>query len=238
MGETGNMSELHIRVMCIPENIKFEECKGYLSVISSSRFRKINKFLFDKDKLVSIATELFVKYCITCDTGLMPVNYEFEYNEYGKPYIGFVSDYFFSVSHSHRTIVFVSSDSEIGVDIEKISRNVSAIQIARRLFTDDEADYICRYNNSDLYKRFFEIWTRKEAYVKRLGTGLYTSIESFSVLEECRNCRLMTFCHNNQMISVCCDRKYDSVCADDVSFNVVRQFLNNCLIKLSCGQSG
>lgn len=228
MGETGNMSELHIKIMCIPENVKFEEYKKYLSVISSPRLRKINNFLFDKDKLVSLTTELFIKYCIACDTGMIPVNYEFEYNEYGKPYISSVTDYFFSVSHSHRTVVFVSSDSEIGVDIEKISRNVSAVQIAQRMFTHDEADYICRYNNSELYECFFEVWTRKEAYVKRLGTGLYTSFESFSVLEECKNCRIMTFCHNSHIISVCCDKKYDNLCAEDVSFDVIRQFLNNC----------
>ena len=222
------MSELYVKVMYIPEKVKFGECERYLSVISSARREKIGRFIFDKDKLVSLSAELFMKYCIACDTGLMPANYEFEYNEYEKPYISSVPDYFFSISHNHRTVVFVSSDSETGADIERINENVSAVQIAGRLFTPDEADYICGYDNLGLYKRFFVIWTRKEAYVKRLGTGLYTQLESFSVLKEYTDCRLMTSCHNNQIISVCCDRKYDSLCTVDVSFDVVRQFFDNC----------
>ncbi len=85
-------------------------------------------------------------------------------NEYGKPYFRDLAVKF-SVSHSGDRIILAASDKEIGADIQK--KNAHSVRIAKRFFTEKECEYVGE--DSD---RFFEIWTKKEAYAKWHGAGL------------------------------------------------------------------
>ena len=62
-------------------------------------------------------------------------------------------------------------DEPVGVDIEKI-RDVN-LKIKDRFFCTAEKENI--KTNED----FFRIWTAKESYIKYLGTGLHTPLNSF-----------------------------------------------------------
>ncbi len=85
-------------------------------------------------------------------------------SEYGKPYFRDLPIKF-SVSHSGDRVILAASDKEIGADIQKV--NSRAVRVAERFFTEGE----CAYVGGDC-ARFFEIWTKKEAYAKWHGGGL------------------------------------------------------------------
>lgn len=92
--------------------------------------------------------------------------YSFSYNENGKPLLDFC---YFSISHSGEYSVCVVSDVPVGVDIELV--RPIAIKNDYRLFTLEEIQYV----NSDEQlhnSRFFEVWTKKEAYIKMNGLSL------------------------------------------------------------------
>lgn len=100
-------------------------------------------------------------------------------NEHGKPYLrgGEVK---FSLSHSGRLVAVALCDEEIGLDIqEKAEYNP---KLAARFFTDDEQLYI--ENSADKGEAFTEIWCKKESYIKAIGTGLSTPLNSFSVMDK------------------------------------------------------
>ena len=93
----------------------------------------------------------------------------FSYNENGKPFLENHPHFHFTISHSSTAAAVVFSDSEIGIDIEKIRE--ADLRIAKRYFTEAEFNYITSSpENSN--RRFFEIWTKKEAYIKRHGLAL------------------------------------------------------------------
>ena len=96
---------------------------------------------------------------------------EYSINEFGKP----ISDKcFFNVSHSHGVVVFVKSDTPIGIDIEKI-----------RPAKEDLIDYISSKEEKEYIKddkTFFEVWTNKEAIVKSIGTGIKERISEIPSL--------------------------------------------------------
>ena len=83
----------------------------------------------------------------------------------GKPHFK-NSPLFFSISHSENVVAVAISEREVGVDVEKL-RNVRK-GVANRFFTGSEAEYA----GSDA-ERFFEIWTKKEAYAKAKGGMIY-----------------------------------------------------------------
>lgn len=71
-------------------------------------------------------------------------------------------------------------DSEVGVDVEKILNGRE--RIVNNILKDDEREYIYSVVGIERCKRFTQIWTLKESYIKYLGTGLSTAMNTFSVI--------------------------------------------------------
>lgn len=127
-------------------------------------------------------------------------------NEFGKPYLRDYRDAHYNIAHKKRAIVCALSDQPVGVDIEGV-KNFNK-RVAERFFTQNEQDYIfARKRNQEL--RFAKIWTRKEAYVKRIGKGLTIPFNSFDVLKlEQNNVLIYTEYVGGYVISVCHSRHF------------------------------
>lgn len=96
--------------------------------------------------------------------------------EKGKPYFKEVPVEF-SVSHTGRLWVCLMDREPVGVDIQYM-RKCRREQIAERYFTPDEQEYAAAMGESG----FFQIWTRKEAYVKFTGEGINEGMKEVSTL--------------------------------------------------------
>lgn len=96
------------------------------------------------------------------------LDYEISRNENGKPYID-NSPIHFSISHTDGFCAVAICDVSVGIDCEKIdiAYENKIDNFSKRYFTSGEQNEIAR-SESKLTK-FFEIWTRKEAYIKKYG---------------------------------------------------------------------
>ena len=94
------------------------------------------------------------------------------YNEYGKPYLKGNSLYF-NISHSHDYTVIVIADSEVGVDIQKIT---FPKKIINHICNDEEKKYL------KSPKDFTKMWVKKESYVKYLGIGIGYGLKKVDTL--------------------------------------------------------
>jgi len=128
---------------------------------------------------------------------------EFLYGEKGKPYLKLNNDIYFNISHSGECLVIALSDSEIGIDIERV-RDVN-FDIAKRFFCKEEYEYI-----SDDKEKFFNVWTMKESCVKYTGRGIADNFLNFSVVNtstlrySLKGCKFKQyFLENDYVISVC-----------------------------------
>jgi 4'-phosphopantetheinyl transferase len=83
----------------------------------------------------------------------------------------------FSVSHTKDLWVCAMDLEPMGVDIQEI-RTSKQEKIMNRYYTQEEKQYVKEAGQVG----FFQIWTRKEAYVKFLGTGLSKDLRDFSTL--------------------------------------------------------
>lgn len=103
-------------------------------------------------------------------------------NAYGKPYVpDRPGD--FSLSHGGDLIVLAVADRAVGVDVEPLGRRHG--DIAKRVFKPEEIEWMNAGDDPD--RRFFELWTLKEAVMKAEGKGLSLSPETFSVLPALSN---------------------------------------------------
>ncbi len=85
----------------------------------------------------------------------------------------------FSVSHSGSFWGCLMADEPVGFDMEVCRETVKYKKIAERYFTDEECNLVVSKGTG----AFFEVWVRKEAYVKYLGSGLAAGLDSFSTVE-------------------------------------------------------
>ena len=98
---------------------------------------------------------------------------EFEIGKNGKPHLKGIDNFHFNISHCKNTIAVAVSDSSIGIDIEKVRK--ADFRICDRFFTETEKEYV---GYSD--RHFFEIWTKKEAYIKSQSLALKNFKEACS----------------------------------------------------------
>jgi len=100
---------------------------------------------------------------------------EYGENEFGKPFLKNAPEIRFSLSSTTRAVCAAICGGEVGVDMER-RREVNMTVTER--FAPEE-----RQSVLEDPRRFFEIWTKKEAFMKYRGLGFNLPLKSFSVLD-------------------------------------------------------
>ena len=117
----------------------------------------------------------------------------------------------FNLSHSGSFAACAVSDSPVGLDLQE--EKVCNERFAEKYFTAPERRFLEESENKAY--AFTKLWSMKESCVKLLGTGLKTSLSSFSVAPEsntaCHDGRVLYFHHD--LIRGC----HLALCTADVS---------------------
>lgn len=89
----------------------------------------------------------------------------------------------FNLSHSRgRALVAVTLEREVGVDLERLRRDLPIDRLASRFFSPREIAALRSTPEELRPAAFFACWTRKEAFVKATGAGIFRqSLQSFAV---------------------------------------------------------
>lgn len=150
----------------------------YKSRMSEEKRLRLDKLKFADDKKRSVCGFMLAVKALSEMSNVPESDIVISYDKNSKPYSESVP-LFFSIAHSGDFAVCAVSEESIGVDIEKI-RPLN-MQSARRFANEEELQYIfgCIPTKSDYesadrgtLERFFEVWTKKEAYGKMLGVGM------------------------------------------------------------------
>ena len=166
-------------INCI--NINEITCKEYEFFkirVSKERKKRAERFQFAHDAYRCVLAEALLKYSLFEAFG-KAVEIDLVYNEYGKPRMRSIENFFFNTSHSGDWVVVAYGKKEVGVDIEKI--RFKEMPIIDCILKKEEKEYIYSATGEECKKRFVQIWGIKESYIKYLGTGLSTGMNTFSV---------------------------------------------------------
>lgn len=110
-----------------------------------------------------------------------PATLQFSFGKHGKPaLIG--HQLYFNLSHSANTLAVAISDQDnIGVDIEQIKQRNGLQEIAERCFSKLELNHWNRLPESLQHQAFYQLWTKKEAFVKAVGHGIALGLSECEV---------------------------------------------------------
>lgn len=122
---------------------------------------------------------------------------EFEYGERGKPVLKGRPDIHFNISHCKKAVACVVSDKPVGIDIECLGRYKESL--AKVVLSDEEMLSVLQTDDPD--KAFTILWTKKEALLKCLGTGVSSDMKN--VLAEHKDKKITTTVCDGYVYSVC-----------------------------------
>lgn len=79
----------------------------------------------------------------------------------------------FNWSHSgDYALIALSHEAALGVDIERLGKNLRTLEIARRYFDPAEAETLATLELEARNRAFIALWCAKEAVLKAVGEGL------------------------------------------------------------------
>ena len=115
-------------------------------------------------------------------TGCAPHDVAFVHNAFGKPALAGTGAIHFNLSHSGDVAALAATHhGAIGVDVEVQRERIDVLGLSARFFAADEADALRALPEPERTRAFYRCWTRKESFVKAIGTGLSEPLDGFAV---------------------------------------------------------
>jgi 4'-phosphopantetheinyl transferase len=113
---------------------------------------------------------------------LAPESVELGYTDLGRPIYPPDTEVQFSISHTQDLVaVAVTVGASIGVDLEAISPHLDLIELAERIFSEEDLAVFQAHAKGEKLAAFYRAWTRKEAYLKARGEGITEALQQISV---------------------------------------------------------
>jgi 4'-phosphopantetheinyl transferase len=79
----------------------------------------------------------------------------------------------------------------LGVDVEAYRPMSDMDGIAKRFFAEEEREALFALPETERVAGFYRLWTRKEAYIKAIGTGLGHALDRFAVTIGMQDVRIL-----------------------------------------------
>jgi 4'-phosphopantetheinyl transferase len=153
--------------------------------LSDEERLRASRFVFDRDRCRFIVGRARLRELLASRLGVRPESVELAYGGRGKPALArnfAASDLRFNLSHSEDVAVYAfACGRDVGIDVEAVRVIRDADDIAARFFSRRENQAYRALDPRDKPLGFFNCWTRKEAFIKALGDGLYHALDRFEV---------------------------------------------------------
>ena len=162
--------------------INYYQALAVKYLLSELESRKQNSFTFEKDQTRYLISHIALRFILSKYLNTSPKLIEYQFNSSGKPSIVCCSGVHFNLSHSGKLACIGISSTEIGIDIEYVTKNFNHLEIANDYFSQEELNLInSQRDNANRSKMFFKIWTIKEALLKATGTGLTADLPTINL---------------------------------------------------------
>lgn len=173
-----------------------------LSYVSPERHARILRYVHMVDRKLSLYAALLIRMALLIHTSLTAKDLHFRCQGNHKPVLLTDSSIDFSFSHTRNAVLCcISPDTTVGADVELCSK--APYEIMDIVFHKEETAYVSAATETEKQERFFRIWTQKEAYTKRNGTGLVCDLTNINTLEPSIAASLHSWQTDNYICSVC-----------------------------------
>ena len=180
-----HLADNSIELVVIRLDVEPDAVRAFSELLSPSEQERACRFAFDRDRCRFIVARGKLRQLLGERLKVLPPSVDLVYGAHGKPALAprcLAPDLRFNVSHSGNVAVYAFAfEREIGIDVEAIRLIRDADDVAARFFSRRENETYFALDEHDRPQGFFNCWTRKEAFIKAIGDGLYHPLERFDV---------------------------------------------------------
>lgn len=144
-----------------------------LDALSASERERAGRFHHAHDARWYVARHNALRLLLAAETHMHPKDVHFVEGEHGKPYLNLDTPLHFNMSHAKGwALIGISTEAAIGVDIERPLPMADWSALAQRCLSAAEWEDLTALPPGQQLSAFLQCWTRKEACLKALGSGL------------------------------------------------------------------
>lgn len=174
-----------VQVWAAPLLVLADQAAAYEASLSSDEQARAARFLFERDRRRFIICRGILRAILGRLLQIQPAQIRFTYGHHGKPALAelpVTGELHFNLAHSEDLAVFaVSRIRGIGIDVERRRPIDDAESIADRFFSTHESRQLKSLPAQKKQDGFFNLWTRKEAWLKAAGEGLGEMLNQIEV---------------------------------------------------------
>lgn len=169
---------IELFVIHIPKTISHHELEFLMEYNTEPVKRRINRCQLQDERKRKLLGQMLIRYIILNKFKVTNDNIDFYSNDYGKPYLKGNKNFHFNVSHSGDWVICAVNNKPIGVDVEQIKQ--INIRMFQPFFSPEEYKSLS-FEKKGALRRFYELWTYKESFIKCIGLGLSIPLDSFTI---------------------------------------------------------
>lgn len=158
-----------------------ELTKDLISFLDPEERSRSYRYYKDTDRNQFIICRAILKIVLAAYTKVDAKNIRLDYHLNKKPYLSSHPGLYFNVSHSAEFAVIAISRNKVGIDIEYLAKDFTFTDLLPDVFHSNEVLTI--QNTENQKHTFYKLWTRKEALVKGLGTGINDDFKNIPALD-------------------------------------------------------
>jgi len=175
--------EIHTWRLSLSSLAPFEEQSS--RILSEDEKLRAAKYRFAKDRSRFLLGRATLRILLGNYLRQPPAQIRFVVGRFGKLSLLVPREEFdlrFNVSHSGDVLLLAFAlSAELGIDVEEIRLMSDRDAVAQRCLSPQQFQEFRQGDFGDKQLAFFRFWTRKEALIKALGTGLSQPLTEFDV---------------------------------------------------------
>jgi 4'-phosphopantetheinyl transferase len=153
--------------------------ESLLGVLETRERERIARFPNPEDRMRSAVAHLLIRKVVAASPNVDRDRIQFARDVYGKPFVWNAPGFDFNLAHAGDWAVCATDSRPLGVDVEVV--RPLDVEVAAGVLSAHERRDLLRRQPLERLRRFYELWTLKESYLKALGLGLRIPPDSFTV---------------------------------------------------------
>ena len=164
-----------VHCWCVSLDVAPEACARLAATLASDERDRRARLRFERDRQRFTAAHGTLRELLGRYLGIPSRQVRLVRHAFGKPALSPEHGRWlkFNLSHSSDlALIAITTDAEVGVDVECVRPQPDYADIARSFFSATEVEALTRLPGHLRAEAFFTYWTTKEACLKAGGTGL------------------------------------------------------------------
>jgi len=171
-----SLSQGEVHVWAIPLQAQPPSLARFAELLSAEEQERAGRFRFAHHRERFVIGRAALRMILSRYTTIAPHRIEFAYGTYGKPALArqyHLKQVEFNLAHSKAlALLAIARACPVGIDVEWIRDLPDFCELVERFFSPRECEAFAELSNPQKPVAFFNLWTRKEAWLKATGAGI------------------------------------------------------------------